>query len=121
MKILVVEDEEILSEVLKEKFKREGYEVMVAVDGDEIISKTKKFMPDMVLLDLLLPKKDGLTILKELKDDPALKNIPVIIFSGLSDDENIKKGIQLGALDYFVKTQHPLAQIIDKVNAYLKK
>jgi len=115
MKILIVEDEDVLSLVLEEKFKSEGYEIMIAKDGEEAIPKAKKFKPDAILLDLILPKKGGLEVLESLKDNSELKLIPVVVLSNLEGDEIIKKALALGAADYFVKTQHPIAEIIEKV------
>jgi len=117
MKILIVEDEDVLSLVLEEKFKSEGYEVATAKDGGEAQSKTEKFKPDIILLDLILPKKGGLEVLESLKSDAELKLIPVVVLSNLEGDETIKKALALGAADYFVKTQHPIAEIVEKVGA----
>jgi len=117
MKLLIVEDEETLVKVLQEKFEREGFEVKVALDGEEAISAARDFKPDMVLLDLILPKKHGLEVLKELKADSELREAPVIVLSNLDTDEDIKKALALGAVDYYVKVQHPLKEIIEKVKA----
>ena len=117
MKILIVEDEDALSLVLEEKFKNEGYDVMVAHDGAEAQPKAEKFKPDVILLDLILPKKLGLEVLESLKNDAELKLIPVIVLSNLEGDETIKKALFLGAVDYFVKTQHPIAEIVEKVGS----
>ena len=116
MRILIVEDEQILTQVLKEKFK-----VKTAIDGKEALSMTERFKPDLILLDIILPKKSGFEVLKELKSDVKLSKIPVIIMSNLSADENIKKGLALGAKDYLVKTQHPINEIVDKVKEALAK
>ena len=119
MKILIVEDEDVLSLVLEEKFKNEGYEVMIASDGGEAQAKAEKFKPDLILLDLILPKKGGLDVLESFKADSELKLIPVIVLSNLEGDETIKKALSLGAIDYFVKTQHPIAEIVEKVGSVL--
>lgn len=121
MKILIIEDEEALSRVLKEKLETEGFEAMIIGDGGEAISGALAFKPDIILLDLLLPKRNGFEILEELKDNIDLKTVPVIVLSNLGEDENIKKAIQLGAGDYFVKTQHPINEIIEKVKAQAEK
>ena len=118
MKILIVENEDVLSLVLEEKFKKEGYEVMIAKDGQEAQPKAEKFKPNIILLDLILPKKGGLEVLESLKGDAELKLIPVIVLSNLEGDETIKKALTLGAADYFVKTQHPIAEIVEKVAAF---
>jgi len=118
MKILIVEDEDVLALVLEEKFKKEGYDVMIAKDGQEVRFKAEKFKPSIILLDLILPKKSGLEVLESLKSDSELKLIPVIVLSNLEGDETIKKALTLGAADYFVKTQHPIAEIVEKIGAF---
>ncbi|MEI7424622.1 MAG: response regulator [Candidatus Staskawiczbacteria bacterium] len=115
MKVLIVEDEEILYLVLKEKFTNAGHEVMVAVDGDQALPMAIEFKPDVILLDLVLPKKNGLDVLKELKSNFNLKLIPVVILSNLDGDETIEKAISLGAISYLLKTQYPIDTIIEKV------
>lgn len=121
MKILIVEDEDVLSLVLKEKFESEGYEVIIAKDGEEVQSKVERFKPNIILLDLILPKKGGLEVLENIKENPELKLIPVIVLSNLEGDETIKKALSLGAADYFVKTQHPIAEIVEKVSAFFSE
>lgn len=122
MKILIVEDEEILSKVLEEKFKRSGFDVSIATNGADAFPMAKKSQPEIILLDLILPKKNGFQVLKELKSDAELKTIPVIVLSNLGQDEEIKKALEAGAEDYLVKTQHPINEVIEKVkNLLLKK
>ena len=119
MKILIVEDEEILAKVLQEKFEKEDFKTVLAVDGELAISLAKSTRPNLIILDLILPKKSGFEGLKELKDDPELKTIPVIVLSNLGQDEEIKRALALGATDYLVKTQHPIKEVIEKVKGYL--
>jgi DNA-binding response OmpR family regulator len=121
MKILIVEDEDVLSLVLEEKFKNEGFDVQIARDGEEAQDKAEKFKPDAILLDLILPKKGGLEVLEGFKKTDGLKLIPVIVLSNLEGDETIKKALSLGAEDYFVKTQHPIAEIVEKVGELFTK
>lgn len=121
MKILIVEDETTLSNVLGDKFKKEGHQIEVEASGTKALETAKKFKPDLILLDLLLPGKGGLEILEELKDDEDTKSIPVVISSNLDDDENIKKALKLGAVDYYVKSQHPINEIVEKVEEIAKK
>ena len=87
----------------------------------EALKLARSFNPELILLDLILPKKSGLQVLEELKADDNLKKIPVIVLSNLAEDENIKKAISIGAEDYFVKTQHSIYEVIEKVQKYLKK
>lgn len=117
-KILIVEDEDTLLNVLKDRFEADGWEVAVAVDGEEAISVIKESPFDLVLLDLIMPKKDGFEVLKEVRSNPKFENLPIIVISGLGGDEDIKKALALGANDYFVKTQHPMSEIIEKVKKY---
>jgi len=115
MKILIVEDEQVLSKVLKEKFEKAGFETKVSGDGEVAISDSKSFLPDIIVLDLVLPKKSGFEVLKAVKADPETKGIPVIVVSNLGEDSDIKQALSLGAKDYFVKSQHPINEIIEKV------
>lgn len=121
MKILIVEDEEILLKVLQEKFEKEKFAVSVAMDGEVVLPIVRREHPDLILLDLILPKKNGFDVLTELKADPELKNIPVVALSNLGQDEDIKRALSLGATDYLVKTQHPINEVVEKVNNYLLK
>ncbi|MCL5733596.1 MAG: response regulator [Patescibacteria group bacterium] len=121
MKILIVEDEELLSKVLKEKFEKEGFVVVSAADGGEVLPLAQKNNPDLILLDLILPKKSGFEVLAELKADSSLKAIPVIALSNLGQDEEIKNALSLGAVDYLVKTQHPINEVVEKVRQQLIK
>ena len=121
MKVLIVEDEDILVRVLQEKFEEEHFKVSISRDGGGALSLAKKFKPDAILLDILLPKLNGLEVLAQLKKDDNLKNIPVIIMSNVSDDERIKKGLSLGAVGYMIKTQHPINEVVEKVNEYIAK
>jgi len=118
MKLFIVEDEEILIKVLREKFEEEKFTVKLAIEGGSAVSLIKNFKPDLILLDIILPKKDGLQILKELKSDPELSSIPVIVLSNLGEDDKIKTALKLGAVDYLVKTQHPINEIVEKVKEY---
>lgn len=121
MKILIIEDEEALSSVLKEKFEAEGYFVSVAKNGEDGLTTTDKVMPDIILLDLILPKLNGFQVLEALKADPDKKSIPVVVLSNLGEDDSIKRAILLGAADYFVKTQHPIKEIVEKVKFQLSR
>ena len=121
MKILVVEDEEVLAKVLQEKLSKSGYDVAIAVDGEETFAVAKKFVPDAIVLDLLLPKKDGFEVLEALKNDQELKTIPVVVVSNLGEDTDIKRALQLGAADYYVKSEHPINEVVEKVKNVLLK
>jgi len=121
MKILIIEDEDALARVLREKLEKEGYEVEIVDNGADAFPAAKKSKPNLIILDLILPKKDGFEVLEEFKADVELKLIPVVVLSNLGEDEHIKRAFSLGASDYFVKTQHPLLEIVDKVKAQLTR
>ncbi len=121
MKILIVEDEITLARVLGEKFEREGFKVKLIYDGEAAVETVRNFKPEVVLLDLLLPKKDGFEVLKEIQADAELKHIPVIVLSNLGEDEEIKRAFSLGAADYYVKVQHMLKEVVEKVKARVIK
>lgn len=121
MKILIVEDEEILAKVLGEKFEDNDFKVSIASDGEVALTMAHKIKPDIILLDIMLPKLDGMEVLAQLKTDEELKNIPVIMLSNLNDDEKIKQSLAMGAVDYMTKIQHPVNEIIEKVNKYVLK
>ena len=117
-KIVLIEDDEILSKVLYEELTDAGFNVLRAFDGESGLSMVADKKPDLVLLDLILPKKHGFDVLKELKASPDTARIHVIILTMLGSDEDIKKGLKLGADDYIVKTQHSVAEIIEKIKNF---
>lgn len=121
MKVLIVEDEEVLAKVFEEKFKRSNYDIKTAADGESALNLAKSFMPDAIVLDLVLPKKNGFDVLSDLKGSDSLKLIPVVVVSNLGEDRDIKKALALGATDYFVKSQHPINEIVEKIKEVLVK
>ena len=120
-KILVVEDEEILLTGLKEELESGGYTVQGASDGVEGLEKTKSFKPDLILLDLLMPKMDGMEMLQKLKADAETRDIPVVILTNLSDYEKISEALSLGAMDYLVKANYKLEDLLEKVRTVLAR
>ena len=121
IKIVLIEDDEILSKVVYEELKDGGFDVEQAFDGDSGLKLVQAKKPDLVLLDVLLPKKNGFEILEELKKSMVTRDIPVIMLTMLGSDEDIKKGLSLGASDYIVKSQHAVAEIIEKVKNFFAK
>ena len=118
--ILIVEDDISLRIVLKEKFKNSGFEVFEAVDGVEGLKLSLEKQPDMILLDIIMPNMDGITMLKRLRVDERGRDLPVIILSNLNDAESTSKAMEGGAFDYLVKTDWKLDDLIKKVNDRLK-
>ena len=118
-KILLVEDDRFLIKAVYTKLTQKGFEVVLANDGDEAISKAKTEKPELVLLDMVLPKKSGFEVLRALKGDPKTVSIPVFILSNLAQDQDIQEGKALGAEDYIVKSNTSLSAIVDKVANFL--
>src|SRR3989344_61353 len=105
-KILIVEDEEILLTALSEELNQEGFEVVGAHDGMEGVEKTTSEKPDLILMDLVMPRLDGIGALKQIKENPEVKDIPVVILTNLSDYDKVSDALSLGAMDYLVKANY---------------
>ena len=118
-KILIVEDESFLANVLLLRFQKENFEVIQAFDGIEALEKLKEIRPDLILLDLILPKKNGFEVLKEIENDPQTRSIPVLIVSNLGQESDITKGKALGAIDYYVKAHLSIDELVLKVKNLL--
>jgi CheY-like chemotaxis protein len=116
-KILIIEDEKVLSELLEKKIKEEGYEASIAVDGKEGLELMKKEKPDLILLDIVMPKMDGFKVMEEMNKDLELnlKKIPVVIVSNSGQPVEIDRALSLGIRDYLIKTQFDLIEVIDKI------
>lgn len=120
-KILLIEDDKFLSHIMAKKLKMEGFEVTVAIDGEEALRAAREEKPRLVLLDLVLPGMDGFEVLKLFKKDPLLKDIPVFILSNLGQQDDVKKGFELGADGFLVKAQLEISQIVKKIKDILEK
>ena len=119
-KILIVEDDNFLRELIAKKLIDENYKVSEAVDGEEGLKKIKEEKPDLIVLDLILPGVDGFEVLSKMKEDDALKSIPVIILSNLGQRDDIERGLKLGAVDYLIKAHFTPGEIIEKIKNALK-
>ena len=118
--ILIVEDDFYLVRAYSLKFEKEGVNVVSVGDGEaaiEFLKKNKK--PDMIILDLMLPKKNGFEVLQEIKLNSEWKNIPLIILSNLGQEEDIKKGKEMGALDYIIKADTSIEEEIGRIKKHL--
>jgi len=116
--ILVAEDDKALSRILTLKLENEGYEVILALDGQEALNLIKERKPNLVLLDLIMPVKNGFEVLEELQKEKT--NTPIIVLSNLGQEEDIKKSKDLGAKDYFIKSEIDLSAVVEKINTFLK-
>lgn len=118
-KLLIVEDDQFTLNAYSVKLKSAGFEIKTALDGSEALEILNSYNPDLILMDLVMPKKDGFTFLSEIKKNDRLKNIPVIIASNLGQNEDITRGIKLGAVDYVVKPDLTLNELISKIKTIL--
>ena len=118
-KILIIEDDKNLSQVLQIFLRLKGYIVDTAFDGVEALNKIEKFLPDLILLDINLPKFSGFEVIKKIKKNEKLKHIPIIMITALTQDENIKKGYELGCEDYITKPFN-IEHLCLKIAKYLK-
>lgn len=119
-KILIIEDDRSLQNALVEIISQEGFESVSALDGEEGLIKIRSFAPDLILLDIILPKKDGFEVLAAIKGDEALKNIPVLILTNLEEVDNVQKALDLGATNYMVKSDFSLKDVVEKIRASMK-
>jgi len=120
-KILMMEDNIFLRKLYREKLTRAGFEFIEATNGVEGMNKVISEDPDLVILDLILPRKNGFDVLSEMKNNPKTKNIPVIILSNLGQELDIKEGLALGAREYLVKTEVRLSEVVNRVKKWLPK
>ena len=120
-KIMVIEDEPAILKAIIEVLQMNGYEVASAVNGEQGLNMIADFKPDMILLDLILPGKNGFEVLKEVKASPENSRIPVIILSNLGDEEEIQQGLRLGAEDFLIKADYDLNEVVKIIAKYLKK
>lgn len=118
-KILIVEDEATLHKALVDSLMQSGYETLSALDGELGWDLISKEIPDLVLLDIILPKLDGFEILAKMKEDPKTADIPVIILTNLGDISDIQKALDLGASTYLVKADFHLEDVLKKVEQTL--
>lgn len=119
-KILLVDDDSLIIRMYQTKLTKDGYEILLAFNGEEAIIKAKKDKPDLILLDLMMPKMNGVETLEQLKKDSTTKNIPVVILTNLEDKkDDVEKAKKMGALGYWVKAEIDLKNLSSKVKEIL--
>ena len=118
--ILLVEDDNFLANIYKTKFEMEGFKISVATDGDAGLKDAIRKKPDLILLDILLPKRDGFSVLEELKKDKSTAGIPVILLTNLGQKDDVERGLQMGAVDYMIKAHFKPSEIVEKARKVLK-
>lgn len=121
MKILIADDDNFFRNFYSIKLKENGFEVESAIDGDDTLKKLKTFLPDLLLLDIIMPNKDGFSVLQLKRNDPMIRSIPVIIFSTLGQENDIKKASELGVNTYINKSYFDFPNMLKKINTLLKR
>jgi two-component system alkaline phosphatase synthesis response regulator PhoP len=119
-KILLIEDERMLVEVYRQKFEQEGFKVIWTLTAEEGLELAKTEKPDLIILDILLPEKNGIFFLEQQVKEPEITNIPVIALSNYDHPETRKKALELGVKEYIIKTDFTPKEIVEKVKGYLK-
>lgn len=117
--ILLVDDDTTLREMYDERLRIEGFEIVQAANGIDALQKLREIKPDIILLDVMMPKVNGFEVLKQLKENPASKDIPVIILTALIQDKDRLQGKQLGAADFIVKSETMPGEVIAKIKRIL--
>lgn len=120
-KVLLVEDDPSLAQIYKVELEMDGFEVLTAADGEEGLNAAKNVQPNLVLLDIVLPKINGLVVLEKLKQTEEAKNIPVIVITNFGQEENVKKAFALGAEDFILKYQTTPAEVAQKIKDILAR
>lgn len=118
-KILLIEDDPFLSEIYIAKFEEAGFAITVAADGYLGLKKAKEQKPNLLLIDIIMPTMDGFEVLSAMKDDPEIKNIPVVILSNLGEEEDVRKGLSFGAVDYLVKAHYTPTEVVARIKTIL--
>ena len=119
--VLIIEDDVFLANIYKTKFEMEGFKVSNSENGEIGLQDAGKKKPDIILLDILLPKLDGFVVLERLKANKDLKDIPVILLTNLGQKDDVSKGLEMGAEDYLIKAHFKPSEVVAKVNEVLKK
>jgi two-component system response regulator VicR len=117
-KMLIVEDDGLVLDTLAHRFREENFYVTAVVGGEEAMKSIKEDMPDIILLDVVIPEKDGMTVLRELRELENGKNVPVILLTNLSDSAKVAEAVSHGVYDYLVKIDWKLDSLVAKVKGY---
>lgn len=120
IKVLIVEDDEAILKLYNTKLTHCGFDVLVARDGKEGVEKAKSMVPDIILLDVMMPIMNGFEALKALKKDKETASIPVVILSNYGELPNVTEGFNMGADDYLIKAEHTPEEILETVKDVLK-
>lgn len=119
--ILIIEDDLFLSAMYAEKLSLEGFTVVTALDGEVGLIEADRSQPNVILLDIMLPKRNGFEVLRTIRAKPALAHIPIIMLTNLNQPEQVKQAQTLGATDYLVKAHFIPAEVVERIKYYLPK
>jgi len=120
LKVLVIDDDPVILELLRVNFEIEGFDVICAADGEEGLKRAQSDHPDAVISDIMMPRRDGLQLLTDLKSHPSTEDLPVILLSAKAQKSEVQQGLELGADDYITKPFDPL-ELIDRLNAVMTR
>ncbi len=118
--VLVIDDDPVILELLRVNFEIEGFDVICAADGEEGLKRAQTDRPDAVISDIMMPRRDGLQLLADLKADPSTQDLPVILLSAKAQKNEVQQGLEMGADDYITKPFDPL-ELIDRLNAVMTR
>jgi len=120
-RVLIVDDDQTLCDMYAERLKAEGFDVAVAYNGEEGAAKAVEYLPNVILLDIMMPKVNGFNTLEILKSTKETKDIPVLLLTALIQEENKRRGLQAGAMDYIIKSESMPGDVITKIKAAIEK
>src|SRR5579864_9451837 len=118
--IMIIEDDRFLSSLMKARLEKDGFGILQAFDGEEAIRTLKEQAPNLIILDLIMPKVTGFEVLRTISISPQLEKVPVVILSNLAQDSDIEKARQLGAKEYFVKVKVSIDDLVGRVKNLLQ-
>lgn len=117
--ILIIEDENLILNTLADKLTLEGFTIIKARNGQEGLQKALEYKPHLILMDLVMPIMDGITMLKNAQKEPEIQNIPIMVLTNLADEETAREVMTYGCTDYLRKTDHSLEDLVNKIRARL--
>ena len=118
--ILLIDNDPFLIDIYASQLKKTGYKIELASDGEIALSKIKELKPDLLVLDIILPKVDGWEFLKTIRQDTRLKQLKVVILSNLGQKEEVEKGFDFGAVRYFIKAEYTPKEVVEEIKKILK-
>lgn len=119
-KILLVEDDSLIVKIYSTRLKADGFTIISADNGEDGLTVAEKEFPDLILLDVMMPKVDGFTVLQKLRENPKFRQTPIIVYSNLGQESEMQKAIQMGATEFIVKANISPTELVTKIKSYIK-